>query len=123
MNFWALSDVPPLSRWSRGRVVIFGDAAHAPLPHQGQGAGMAIEDAYTLGALLGRHGPREYGLAFERFQRLRQHRTTLVQGYSRVAGRAIKLDGAAARRRDARWPSLPERIRWIHDYRAEELVP
>ncbi len=123
MNFWALSDLPALSTWSRGRVVILGDAAHAPLPHQGQGAALAIEDAYALGALLGKLGLRDYGLVFEQFERLRRRRTTLVQGYSRVAGRALKRDGEAARRRDARWPSLPERIRWIHEYREEELVP
>ena len=55
-NFWALVDLPRLPRWSRGRVVILGDAAHAPLPHQGQGAGQAIEDAYTIGSLLANRG-------------------------------------------------------------------
>ncbi|MFC0112004.1 FAD-dependent monooxygenase [Kibdelosporangium aridum] len=40
--------VAGLRRWSRGRVVLAGDAAHSPLPHQGQGAGQAIESAYTL---------------------------------------------------------------------------
>ncbi|WP_246610987.1 FAD-dependent oxidoreductase [Aquisediminimonas profunda] len=34
--------------WSRGRVVLLGDAVHATTPHLGQGAGMAIEDAIVL---------------------------------------------------------------------------
>ncbi|AMN45063.1 FAD-dependent monooxygenase [Rhodoplanes sp. Z2-YC6860] len=34
--------------WSRGRVVIGGDAAHTVSPHLTQGAAMAAEDAYVL---------------------------------------------------------------------------
>ena len=122
MSFWALVDLPRLPRWSRGRVVLLGDAAHAPLPHQGQGAGLAIEDAYALGALLGRGGPDDYGSAFEAFEHLRKRRTALVQAYSRASGRAVKLAGDAAARRDASWPSLPQRIGWIHRYREEEML-
>ena len=122
MSFWALVDLPRLPRWSRGRVILLGDAAHAPLPHQGQGAGLAIEDAYALGALLAKGGPAGYGLAFEAFENLRSRRTRMVQAYSRVAGRAYKFAGDAATRRDAGWPSLPERIGWIHRYREEEAV-
>jgi 2-polyprenyl-6-methoxyphenol hydroxylase-like FAD-dependent oxidoreductase len=103
-------------------VVLLGDAAHAPLPHQGQGAGLAIEDAYALGALLGRGGLDDYGLAFEAFEHLRKRRTALVQAYSRASGRAVKLAGDAAARRDASWPSLPQRIGWIHRYREEEML-
>jgi salicylate hydroxylase len=123
MSFWALADLPRLPRWSRGRVVLLGDAAHAPLPHQGQGAGLAIEDAYALGALLGQGGLTDYGLVFEAFENLRRRRAWQVQAYSRVAGRAYKFAGDAAARRDASWSSLPQRIGWIHRYREEEVVP
>jgi salicylate hydroxylase len=123
MSFWALADLPRLPRWSRGRVMLLGDAAHAPLPHQGQGAGQAIEDAYALGALLATGGLGAYGLAFEAFENLRKRRAWKVQAYSRVAGRAYKFTGDAAATRDARWPSLPHRIGWIHRYREEEMVP
>ncbi|MDT4812349.1 FAD-dependent urate hydroxylase [compost metagenome] len=34
--------------WHRGRVVLMGDAAHAPTPHMTSGGGMAIEDAVVL---------------------------------------------------------------------------
>lgn len=122
MNFWALVELPRLRRWSRGRVVLLGDAAHAPLPHQGQGAGMAIEDAYALGALLAKSGLKDYGSAFLAFENLRRRRTGMVQAYARVAGRAIKYTGDAAARRDASWPSLPQRIGWIHRYREEGEV-
>ncbi|MEM9349336.1 MAG: FAD-dependent monooxygenase [Pseudomonadota bacterium] len=38
--------LPP--RWSEGRTVLLGDAAHAMLPYLAQGACMAFEDAYEL---------------------------------------------------------------------------
>jgi 2-polyprenyl-6-methoxyphenol hydroxylase-like FAD-dependent oxidoreductase len=123
MNFWALVDLPRLARWSRGRVILLGDAAHAPLPHQGQGAGLSIEDAYALGALLPTCGPQDYASVFEAFEHLRQRRAWMVQAYSRAAGRAYKFTGAAAARRDASWPSLPQRIGWIHRYREEQILP
>ena len=41
-----------LKTWHRGRVILIGDAAHAMLPTQGQGASQAIEDAEALGAFF-----------------------------------------------------------------------
>jgi salicylate hydroxylase len=53
---WALHDLEPLERWHTDRVVLMGDAAHAMLPHQGQGANQTIEDAIVLADCL--TGPR-----------------------------------------------------------------
>ncbi|KAL5453233.1 hypothetical protein PMIN06_005588 [Paraphaeosphaeria minitans] len=44
-----LRNTKPLEMWHRGRVIFIGDAAHAMLPTQGQGASQAIEDAEALG--------------------------------------------------------------------------
>jgi len=41
-----------LPRWFAGRVVLLGDAAHAMTRNLGQGAGMAVEDAYVLAEQL-----------------------------------------------------------------------
>jgi 2-polyprenyl-6-methoxyphenol hydroxylase-like FAD-dependent oxidoreductase len=123
MSFWALVELPRLPRWSRARVMLLGDAAHAPLPHQGQGAGLAIEDGYALGVLLAQGGLADYGSAFQAFEHLRKRRAWTVQAYSRVAGQAYKFVGGAAATRDASWPSLPQRIGWIHRYREEEMLP
>ena len=38
--------------WHRGRVVLLGDAAHAPTPQMTSGAGMAVEDAVVLAECL-----------------------------------------------------------------------
>jgi hypothetical protein len=48
---WGLFARRPLASWSRGHVVLLGDAAHAMLPHLGQGANQAIEDAAALARL------------------------------------------------------------------------
>jgi 2-polyprenyl-6-methoxyphenol hydroxylase-like FAD-dependent oxidoreductase len=40
--------------WSKGRVVLLGDAVPATTPHLGQGAGLAIEDALVLAQELER---------------------------------------------------------------------
>ena len=49
---WALHDLAPLDRWHTDRVVLMGDAAHAMVPHQGQGANQTIEDAIVLADCL-----------------------------------------------------------------------
>ena len=41
---WLLLDRP----WSRGRVVLIGDAAHATTAHMGYGGGLAIEDGVAV---------------------------------------------------------------------------
>ena len=40
-----------LDSWSRGSVLLVGDAAHATSPNMAQGAGMAIEDALVLASV------------------------------------------------------------------------
>ncbi|KDR79470.1 hypothetical protein GALMADRAFT_1241914 [Galerina marginata CBS 339.88] len=49
---WVVRSVQPMNRFSRGRVILAGDAAHAMVPHQGAGAGRAVEDAYILACLI-----------------------------------------------------------------------
>lgn len=47
-----IRDVDDLERWSDGRVLLVGDAAHATTPNGGRGASEALEDAVTLASLL-----------------------------------------------------------------------
>ncbi|HXS71006.1 MAG TPA: FAD-dependent monooxygenase, partial [Patescibacteria group bacterium] len=48
-NTYDLGHVP---MWHRDRMVIIGDAAHAPAPSSGQGASLAMEDAVVLAMAL-----------------------------------------------------------------------
>ncbi|KAK2606282.1 hypothetical protein QQS21_003330 [Conoideocrella luteorostrata] len=49
---WAIFEYPLISTFHKSRVAILGDAAHATTPHQGAGAGQAIEDVHVLVELL-----------------------------------------------------------------------
>lgn len=47
-----LRDRGYLDQWSKGRITLAGDAAHATSPYAAYGAGMAIEDGYFIGRAL-----------------------------------------------------------------------
>ncbi|KAH9476308.1 Salicylate hydroxylase [Psilocybe cubensis] len=49
---WVIRFLKPMDRYTQGRVILAGDAAHAMTPHLGSGAGRAVEDAYILASLL-----------------------------------------------------------------------
>jgi len=55
--------------WSKGRVVLLGDAVHATTPHLGQGAGMAIEDSIVLAEELAKADTPEEAFAAYRERR------------------------------------------------------
>ena len=44
--------IPHLPTWHRERMIVIGDAAHAPSPSSGQGASLSIEDAVVLAQCL-----------------------------------------------------------------------
>ena len=46
------------AHWTRERIVVVGDAAHAPSPSSGQGASMALEDAVVLATSVRDHARR-----------------------------------------------------------------
>lgn len=61
-----------IPRWSEGRVLLAGDAAHATAPVWAQGAALALEDALVLAGLLGEGMDRDaVGPAWEALRRPR----------------------------------------------------
>lgn len=83
---WGLYDREPLERWTRGRLALAGDAAHAMLPHAGQGANQSIEDAAALGVALAGRGPAEVPAAFAEYDLARRPRGSFVQLFARRLG-------------------------------------
>jgi 2-polyprenyl-6-methoxyphenol hydroxylase-like FAD-dependent oxidoreductase len=78
--------------WSRGRVVLIGDAAHATTPHRASGAGIGIEDALVLADELARGGPPAEALA--RFQTRRWERCRVVVENSLRLGEIERAGGS-----------------------------
>jgi 2-polyprenyl-6-methoxyphenol hydroxylase-like FAD-dependent oxidoreductase len=82
----AIHDVPSLPRWSAGRTVLIGDAAHAVAPHSGQGASMALEDAMFLAKLLREANGAALARVFGAFEQQRRPRTDKVIALGRRNG-------------------------------------
>ncbi|KAM3065714.1 hypothetical protein ACMFMG_011417 [Clarireedia jacksonii] len=84
---WKLLDMKVIPSWTNGRLTLLGDAAHPFLPHQGQGAGVAIEDAAALAVVLplGTKA-EEVSERLNLYEKIRKDRADRIQEYSRVAG-------------------------------------
>jgi 3-hydroxybenzoate 6-monooxygenase len=92
---WAIADRNPLRHWADGRVTLLGDSAHATLQSLAQGAGMALEDASELAALLAKD-PDDPARAFTAFERQRFVRTARVQLESRALWHTYHCGGIDA---------------------------
>lgn len=93
-NLWALFDHGPIPQLWQGNVCLLGDAAHASTPHQGSGAGMALEDAYVLSSLLGHvGGAEELEIAFEAYDHIRRPRDMKLVETSRACGEVYEFHG------------------------------
>ncbi|KAH8807948.1 hypothetical protein F5884DRAFT_350010 [Xylogone sp. PMI_703] len=96
LDKWGIFDSynHPAPTYTRGRVCLAGDAAHASSPHHGAGASMGVEDALALSSLLERvvdslstrmdvskaHALRA---AFAAYDQVRRERTQWLVGSSR----------------------------------------
>ena len=121
---WGLFVVRPLLHWYRGRLVLLGDAAHAMLPHHGQGANTTLEDAYTLGALLAEADPRDLEPVLARYQLLRRARTRQIHRSSWVTNALLHLrdDDPGIGRRNERMARFADDFAWIHEFDAERAL-
>lgn len=116
-DVWALFDHPPARTYCKGRICLLGDAAHASTPHQGAGAGMALEDAYVLSDLLGSVRTVEgIEAAFRVYDAVRRPRTQKVVTTSRAAGQLYDFEGVGIGDDEEKIrENLENRYRWIWD--------
>jgi FAD-dependent urate hydroxylase len=121
-----MEDVPTVPTWSRGRMVLVGDSAHATSPSSGQGASLAIESAVQLARCL-RDLPHEQALtAYDRLRRARVEK--IIANAART--NSDKAAGPVARvLRDLFLPvamkllAKPERMAWQYGYRIDWAAP
>ena len=93
LKSWKLLDMPILDKWVNDRLVLLGDSAHPFLPHQGQGAGIAMEDATALSVVLEKGLKRdEVPARLQLYEAIRYERANRIQEYSRRMGRDIQKD-------------------------------
>ena len=118
---WPLSLTDPSEPWSRGRIVLIGDAAHAMAPSAAQGGAQAIEDAWWLADCLA--GGGEPSAALARFVSIRRPRVSRVARQALFNLKAYNLSGLAAVARDVAIAAIPPkfhlaRLDWL--YRAPD---
>ena len=92
-------DLPHVRHWTSGRLIVVGDAAHAPSPSSGQGASMALEDAVVLALALRDHATSAAAIpaglgAYEQARRARVER--IVKAGARSSN--AKIPGPIGRR-------------------------
>lgn len=123
--FNELYDIPHLENWSRGRVLLIGDAGHATTPNMGQGGCQAVEDACFLGELFKRKGKvslqEEGGLekVFYDFEALRKKRVKKVVDQSLKIGKMAHWERGRGLR-DFMLKILPgkmtlNQLNWLYD--------
>jgi 2-polyprenyl-6-methoxyphenol hydroxylase-like FAD-dependent oxidoreductase len=98
-RMWVLCDREPVKDWSKGAVVLLGDAAHPMLQYLAQGAGMATEDAVALAEKVAGE-PHDLPAAFRSYVQQRYLRTARVQIMARVYGDFYHARGPTAELRD-----------------------
>lgn len=118
---WALYERQGPFVSGEGPVTLIGDAAHPMLPFLAQGAGMAIEDAAVVGAMLGKYGDDPVD-ALRAYEGARRHRTARAQAASAKQAKIYGKTGPEALLRNFGMKVLGgERLRrrydWLYTWR------
>ncbi|KAK6080088.1 hypothetical protein SCUP234_05444 [Seiridium cupressi] len=90
---WLLQDHDHAPIYYKGHIAIIGDAAHATLPHAGNGAAQAIEDCTILSSIFSRVASRtEIEAALKAFDEIRRPRSQKVIDITRRFSRLYSQD-------------------------------
>jgi salicylate hydroxylase len=115
---WVLYERPAIRDWSKGRVALLGDAAHAGYHYIAQGACMALEDSVVLADVMAESATVQEG--FDRYRDARYLRTARVQFTARQFGELYHADGIHRDlRRDVLGKLTPQKmfdnLSWVFD--------
>ena len=122
---WALCGQDPNQPWTKGKVTLMGDAAHAMLPFMAQGAVMALEDAAILARAIDEvKGPTDIRL--KAYERARKPRVCKVVNKARRNGEIYHLDGLLATARNMTMRMMPKQrllsqFDWIYRWTPNDV--
>ena len=122
---WGIYIRPPLQSMISRNITLVGDAAHPMVPFLGQGACMAIEDAYTF-AMLCKQNNGNFIDAQKPYDLLRSKRTKKMQKASMLQGKIYHMKNPLlvfARNSVMKYTNIPGNdLKKIHDYDAHQEV-
>jgi len=121
---WGLFDRAALPTWTDRRVALLGDAAHAMLPHLGQGANQTIEDGFALAAALEGADAGSVPGALAVYEGLRHGRASTIQRASREFGNLFDMvERGRFEDRDEAIRRTAPFYAWLNSHDADSLVP
>lgn len=85
---WPMYDRVPINTWTKGKVTLLGDAAHAMLQYLAQGACQAFEDANCLAQMVEKYDD-DLETGFKKYEKQRIPRASYVQTSARNWGKII----------------------------------
>jgi salicylate hydroxylase len=122
---WGIYIRPPLQSMTAKNITLVGDAAHPMVPFLGQGACMAIEDAYSF-AMLCKYKNGNFIDAQKIYDLIRSKRTKKIQRASLLQGKIYHMKNpmmVLARNSIMKYTNIPGNdLKKIHDYDAHQEV-
>jgi salicylate hydroxylase len=116
---WGLYDREPLATWTNGRLTLLGDAAHPMLPHAGQCANQAIEDAVAVATILARASRDSAPRALQLYEQARREQAARVQRSSRFNGALYEAAKGDLDERDRQLATQRQSRAYIWNFDAE----
>jgi 2-polyprenyl-6-methoxyphenol hydroxylase-like FAD-dependent oxidoreductase len=116
-----------MDHWSKGRVALIGDAAAAVSLLAGEGAGLAMVQAYVLAGELSRAGA-DHREAFRRYERqlrpIVEARQRSARGFASMFAPKTSL-GLWTRNQASKLLNIPQVAEWVvqHEFRDDIALP